>query len=71
MEIKTISGDEGKVVFNRFSAEVYEKLEALRKQANARGVATIVKLIVEHALAEGVTVTNDQPEPRPKKKRAA
>lgn len=45
-----------KVVFLRVSPETYEKLNALRAQAGGRGVATVVTLIVEAALKEGVTI---------------
>jgi hypothetical protein len=70
MEIKAAT-NEGKVVFLRLSSDVYAQLDALKARMNARGVATVVNKIIEGALAEGVTVADEQPEPRPKRKRAA
>lgn len=48
-------------MFLRLAPESYEQLEALREQAGSRGVATIVKMIVEKALKEGVRVAKENP----------
>jgi predicted DNA-binding protein len=56
-----IQSPRGKVVFLRLAPESYEQLTALKKQAGSRGVATIVKMIVEKALKEGVSVAKENP----------
>jgi predicted DNA-binding protein len=54
-----IQSPRGKVVFLRLAPDSYEQLAALRKQSGSRGVATIVKMIVEKALKEGVSVAKE------------
>lgn len=48
-------------MFLRLAPESYEQLKALRDQAGSRGVATIVKMIVETALKQGVSVAKEKP----------
>ena len=57
MEINTgKTAPEGKVVFLRLSPKLYAELEALKNRTQGRGVATVIRQIVEAALAEGITI---------------
>jgi predicted DNA-binding protein len=60
MEINTGKiAPEGKVVFLRLSPKLYAELEELRSRTKGRGVATVIRQIVEAAISEGITVRND------------
>ena len=58
MEIQS-KNDKGRVVFLRLDNEMYEQLAQLKEQVGGRGIATIVKMIVESALREGITVSQE------------
>ena len=49
-------GPQGKVVFIRIEPPMLEKLEALRVQMRGRGIATVIRRILDTALKEGVTL---------------
>ena len=51
---------EGRIVFIRLTPAMYEQLDKLKVQMKGRGVATVIRRILETALAEGITVKNDE-----------
>lgn len=62
MKIKTSkpAKPEGKIVFIRLTPPMYEQLEQLRVRIKGRGVATVIRRIIETALSEGITVEDEK-----------
>lgn len=51
---------EGKIVFIRLTPQMYAELERLRVRIKGRGVATVIRRIIETALSEGITVREEK-----------
>lgn len=59
MELKS-DRNETKVVFLELPMAMYGELEKLHQQVGGRGVATVIRRIVETALKEGITVKKEK-----------
>jgi hypothetical protein len=51
---------EGKIVFIRLTPPMYEEVEKLRVRMKGRGVATVIRRIIETALDEGITIREEK-----------